>query len=210
VRCAVRLCFARGSSIVTRVSASEVIAAPGRVSSSCFCTLPTHANPTLSLRRQAARCTASHWDHRTLACPRLFTCCHRRCLPAALLRPTCPTSSSCTSAGTQPTRASCPRLPAVCHNNPPHALRPLQRFLGPSTYTRTEQGAVPTAKPPAMSMSIEELDATVRAFYEGRGETVRDEAARDGAQSRTEANDTLFAAKTSSGDAEPGRRGSFV
>ena len=24
-----------------------------------------------------------------------------------------------------------------------------------------------------MSMSIEELDATVRAFYEGRGETVR-------------------------------------
>jgi hypothetical protein len=25
-----------------------------------------------------------------------------------------------------------------------------------------------------MSLSIEELDATVRAFYEGRGETVRD------------------------------------
>lgn len=58
-----------GLLIVTRVSASKDIAAPGRVSSSCFCTLPTHANPTLSLRRQAARHTASHWDHCTLAAP---------------------------------------------------------------------------------------------------------------------------------------------
>jgi hypothetical protein len=32
-----------------------------------------------------------------------------------------------------------------------------------------------------MSLSIEELDATVRAFYEGRGETVRDGCPLDAA-----------------------------
>jgi hypothetical protein len=37
---------------------------------------------------------------------------------------------------------------------------------------RSCTGACPFAQQPVMSLSIDELDATVRAFYEGRGETV--------------------------------------
>ena len=56
-----------------------------------------------------------------------------------------------------------------------------------------------------MSLSIEELDATVRAFYEGRGETVCSHTAFCSLQHGTEANKPFSAAKASSGDAEPGR-----
>lgn len=54
-----------------------------------------------------------------------------------------------------------------------------------------------------MSMSIEELDATVRAFYEGRGETVC--FLRLHKTKRLSANCVRFAtAKTSPGYIEPG------
>ena len=58
-----------------------------------------------------------------------------------------------------------------------------------------------------MSLTIEELDATVRAFYEGRGETVRAQGcvAAHGLRDHREANETLSTAKASSGDTEPGR-----
>jgi exportin-1 len=39
-----------------------------------------------------------------------------------------------------------------------------------------------------MSMSIEELDATVRAFFEGRGETVRQAPDSSEASSNTDSN----------------------
>lgn len=55
-----------------------------------------------------------------------------------------------------------------------------------------------------MSMSIEELDATVRAFYEGRGDTVCSHTALCSRQDAIGANNTFFAAKASAGDAEPG------
>ena len=57
-----------------------------------------------------------------------------------------------------------------------------------------------------MSLSIEELDATVRAFYEGRGEQVRIYATPTKASHEITANMSPTIAKASSGYAEPGTR----
>lgn len=60
-----------------------------------------------------------------------------------------------------------------------------------------------------MSLSIEELDATVRAFYEGRGDTVCDLAHRKGFHRARLLANRFPLAKTSPSYVEPGRRPSM-
>lgn len=53
-----------------------------------------------------------------------------------------------------------------------------------------------------MSLSIEELDATVRAFYEGRGETVSIQQSQNLLRTAS-ANTNTRTAKAGADDAEP-------
>lgn len=84
------------------------------------------------------------------------------------------------SASSVPLEASILRAPAT----PALPLHPRKQqpevnhgtgteLLGTNIPPQESPGALPTALLSTMSLSIEELDATVRAFYEGRGEPVR-------------------------------------